>query len=177
MSSWRKLFFSPPSPHHHNPDAPPPPPINTKPGWPPVPISARSWKSYGKIGDYDRSKLWQCLGTGIAVEVAVHRLVVACAYGFYMLPGGSAEFIRPNCMKLRLTRSVPFHHNSTRCKDFNPPKPRPAVSASVRVRVFNIEKISASKRLLVDIHHLNCTKVKWSLMTRGNHWLRIRVRH
>ena len=106
----------------------PAPRINMKPGRLPVPISARSWKSYLKIGDYDRSKLWKYLDTGIAVKIAVHRVVVGCAYGFYMLPDGSAEFIRPNCMKLRLTRSVPFHHNSTRCNDFDPPKPRPAVS-------------------------------------------------
>ena len=39
----------------------------------------------------------------------------------------------------------------------------------VRVGVFSIEKISASKRLLVDIHQLSCAKVKLSLMTRGNH--------
>lgn len=39
----------------------------------------------------------------------------------------------------------------------------------VRVGVFNIEKISASKRFLVDIHQLSCAKVKLSLMTRGNH--------
>ena len=98
-------------------------------------------KSYGKIGDYDRSKLWKYLDTGIAVKIAVHRVVVGCAYGFYMLPDGSAEFIRPNCMKLRLTRSVPFHHNSTRCNDFDPPKPRPAVSQESQAfySVFNTE--------------------------------------
>ena len=64
------------------PDFPPPPP-------PPDKYETRTaartdkrsiLKILFKIGDYDRSKLWKYLDTGIAVKIAVHRVVVGCAY-------------------------------------------------------------------------------------------------
>lgn len=110
MSSWRKLFFSSPFPHRHK-SRRPPGKYETRMA---AHNDARSWESYRKIGDYMIG-----LSCG-SILVRVSQWNYSCPsiscglclwLSEYLLPGGSAEFIRPNCT-WKCTSCVPYRFST-----------------------------------------------------------------
>lgn len=56
-----------------------PPSVHMKPRWPPVPVSARSWRSNEKIGDWEQSRKSQ---HHVKTVVVVKAISVSCVLSF-----------------------------------------------------------------------------------------------
>ena len=67
------IIISPPSPHRYKPRRLPP---HMTPRWPPIPVSARYWRSCEKIGDFEQSNsFWVPL-----IQMVLWRIILVCLW-------------------------------------------------------------------------------------------------